>query len=147
MEVTPMKRMVLRGFLTAALAVGANQIAQAGDAYDDTGAVYIAPMAQYTFLDSKRISNDEFGYQIGLGYNFAPNFAAELAWSNGSFPIKSGPYAVASEKLPATSLDVLYKFLPTSTIRPYILAGAGGMHDDIGRISETHTQWLIEGGG
>jgi OmpA-OmpF porin, OOP family len=142
-----MKRMTVKGLITAAIAVSAGQGAMAGEAYDDTGAVYLAPMAQYTFLNSKRVSNDEFGYQVGLGYNFAPNFAAELAYSNGSFPIKSGPLQGASEKLPATSLDVLYKFLPmTSTFRPYLLGGIGGMSDNIGRESINHQSWLLEGG-
>src|SRR5277367_1833973 len=143
----PMKRMTLKGLMVAAMAAGAGQAAMAAEAYDDTGAVYLAPMAQYTLLNHKRVSNDEFGYQIGLGYNFAPNFAAEIAYSPGSFPIKSGPYQGASEKLDAASLDVLYKFLPmTSTFRPYLLGGTGLMSDDIGRESITHQAWLVEGG-
>src|SRR5277367_3227487 len=104
-------------------------------------------MAQYTLLNHSRISNDEFGYQVGLGYNFLPNFAAEVAISNGSFPIRSGYYDGASEKLQATSLDVLYKILPaTSMFRPYALAGTGVMSDAIGRGSVTHQAMLLEGG-
>jgi OmpA-OmpF porin, OOP family len=142
-----MKCTIFKGLSIAAIAAAAGQGAWAADAYDDTGAVYLAPMAQYTFLDSKRISNDEFGYQVGLGYNFAPNFAAELAFSPGSFPIKSGYYQGASEKLFASSLDVLYKFMPmTSTFRPYLLVGTGVMTDNIGRQSINYQQWMAEGG-
>jgi OmpA-OmpF porin, OOP family len=141
-----MKRITLKGIPVAVLAALAGQGAMAGDAYDDTGAVYLAPMAQYTFLDSKRVSNDEFGYQVGLGYNFAPNFAAEVAYSAGSFPIKSGYYQGASEKLPAASLDLLYKFLPNSTFRPYLLGGTGVISDNIGRESINRQSWLLEGG-
>jgi len=101
--------------------------------------------ANIAFLDKDRISNNHAGYQVGLGYDFAPNFAAELSLSNGSFHING---AGASEKLSATSLDVLYKFLPvTSTFRPFLLAGAGGMSDDIGRKSQNDEGWLAEAGG
>lgn len=141
-----MKRMILGGMIVTAFAVQGS--AAAADAYDDTGAFYLAPMAQYTLLDSRRVSKDNAGGQIGLGYDFAPNFAVELALSNGSFKIKSGNYAGASEKLFASSLDVLYKFLPpTSTFRPFVLAGVGNISDNIGRSSTTHNQWMAEAGG
>ena len=97
-----MKRMILGGLIAAACAAGGSAVA---DGYDDTGAWYLAPLGQYTFLDKDRISNNRQGYQIGLGYNFAPNFALEVAQSNGSFRIDN---AGASEKLSATSLDLLY---------------------------------------
>jgi outer membrane protein OmpA-like peptidoglycan-associated protein len=139
-----MKRVIFSGLLAAAIAAGAGSTAVAADAYDDTGAWYLAPMAQYDLLDHKRVSKDDVGYQVGLGYNFAPNFAAEAALSNGSFRIRGSG---ASEKLSATSLDVLYKFLPvTSTFRPYVLLGAGGMTDNLGRQSKNTTAWLAEGG-
>jgi outer membrane protein OmpA-like peptidoglycan-associated protein len=116
----------------------------AADAYDDTGAWYLAPLGQYTLLDHKRISRDDFGFQVGLGYDFAPNLAGELALSTGAFRVKGSG---ASEKLSATSFDVLFKVLPvTSIFRPYVLVGAGGMTDDIGRQSITNTAWLAEGG-
>jgi hypothetical protein len=128
-----MKRVILGGLIASACAVGGSHSATAADAYDDTGAWYLSPMAQFTWLDDKRTSNDNAGYQIGLGYDFAPNFAGEIALSNGSFRLRGSG---ASEKLSATSLDVLYKFLPvTSTFRPYVLAGTGGMSDNVGRYS------------
>ncbi len=137
-----MKRVILGGLMVAAAVVGGT--ASAADAYDDTGAWYLAPMGQYTFLDKDRISNNHAGYQVGLGYNFAPNFALEVALSNGSFHINNSG---ASEKLSATSLDLLYKFLPvTSMFRPYVIAGSGGMTDNIGRKSDNNTGWLAEAG-
>lgn len=137
-----MKRMILGGWIAAACAVGGT--AAAADAYDDTGAVYLSPLGQYTFLDKNRISNNHAGYQVGLGYNFAPNFALEAALSNGAFHIANSG---ASEKLSATSLDMLYKFLPvTSMFRPYIIGGAGGMTDNIGRKSDNNTAWFAEAG-
>src|SRR3984957_5119654 len=137
-----MQRLFLSGLWILAGTAGTG--AMAADAYDDTGAVYISAMGQYTLLDKDRISDNHAGYQIGLGYNFAPNFAAEVSLSPGSFHI---PGAGVSEKLSATSFDVLYKFLPvTSTFRPFVLAGAGGMSDDIGHPSVTNTAWRAEAG-
>ena len=137
-----MKRMILGGLIAAACAAGGG--AAVADGYDDTGAVYLAPLGQYTFLDKDRISNNRQGYQVGLGYNFAPNFALEIAQSNGSFRIDN---AGASEKLSATSLDLLYKFLPvTSRVRPFVIAGTGSMTDNVGRISTNNTGWLAEAG-
>ena len=137
-----MNRMILGGLIAAACAVGGS--AAAADAYDDTGAWYLAPLGQYTFLDKDRISNNRQGYQIGLGYDFAPNFALEVAQSNGSFRI---PKSGASEKLQASSLDMLYKFLPvTSMFRPYVIGGTGEITDNIGRISKTNAGWLAEAG-
>src|SRR5580698_8390855 len=108
------------GLVVTAVAVTTPVLA--ADVWNDTGATYIDAMLQYSLLDDKRISKDDFGFQGGLGYNFAPNFALEVNYGTGSYKIKgfagnSGP----SEQLRAASLDVLYKFFPNSIFRPYIL--------------------------
>jgi OOP family OmpA-OmpF porin len=126
-----MKRLNFGGpstWLTAA--AGSALAAGSAVAADDTGAFYVAPMAQYTFLDNKRDSRDNVGYQAGLGYNFAHNWAAEVNGSFGSFkvPVTMG----ASEQLEVYSVDFLYKFLPDSVVRPYLLFGGGYMTDKIG---------------
>jgi OmpA-OmpF porin, OOP family len=137
-----MKQLILGGLLVAACAAGGSAIA--ADAYDDTGASYIVALGQYTFLDKDRISKDGRGFELGLGHNFAPNFAAEIIDSNGTFRI---PNAGAREKLNAISVDGLYKFLPvTSMFRPFILAGVGGMSDDIGGHTPNNLGWLAETG-
>ena len=137
-----MKQLILGGVLVAACAAGGSAIA--ADAYDDTGATYIVGLGQYTFLDKDRISKDGRGFELGIGHNFAPNFAAEIIDSNGTFRI---PNAGAREKLNAISIDGLYKFLPvTSMFRPFILAGVGGMSDDIGGHTPNNLGWLAETG-
>ena len=147
-----MKREILGALIAAACTAGGSAMA---DGYDDTGAVYISPMADYTFLDKNRLSNNGTGYQLGLGYNFAPNVAAELDFSPNSFKI---PHTGASEKLNALSIDVLYKFLPvTSLVRPYALLGGGRMTDEVGghgpqntsvvggsRRRRAHRAWAIK---
>ena len=135
-----MKRLLLSGLLLVA------GTAAAADVWDDTGAVYLSPMLQYTILDHKRDFRDDFGVGAALGYNFAPNFALEFDYSNGSYKIKgpeenSGP----SDQLRALSLDVMYKFLPHSIFRPYLIAGAGELQDRIGG-ADTNRTWMAEAG-
>jgi OOP family OmpA-OmpF porin len=127
-----MKREILGGLIAAACAIGAARAASAADAYDDTGAWYLSPMGQYTLLDHRRVSKDNFGFQVGLGYDIAPQLAGEIALSSGSFHVKGSG---ASEKLSATSL-----------FRPYVLVGGGGMTDNIGRFSGNNSAWLAEAG-
>jgi OmpA-OmpF porin, OOP family len=119
----------------------------AADVWTDTGAVYVDGMLQYSLLDDKRISKDDFGVQGGFGYNFAPNFALELNYGTGSYKVKdfagsSGP----SEQLRAASMDVLYKFFPNSIFRPFILAGGGELQDRIGANLDSNHSWMAEAG-
>jgi OOP family OmpA-OmpF porin len=137
-----MKRMILGGLIAAA---GAST-AMATDVYDDTGAVYIAPMLQYTLLDHNREFKDDFGFGAALGYNFAPNFALEANYSIGSYMLKGadgdfGPH----DQLRGLSLDVMYKFLPGSMFRPYVIAGGGELQDRIGG-ADTNKAWMAEAG-
>jgi OOP family OmpA-OmpF porin len=140
-----MKSIQYVALFTAAFALTAPALA--GDVWNDTGAVYIDPMLQYSILDNKRISKDDFGFQGGLGYNFAPNFALEVDYGSGSFKVKgfegsSGP----SEQLRTASLDVLYKFFPNSIIRPFILAGGGELQDRIAGNLDNNHSWMAEAG-
>src|ERR1700729_436640 len=100
MEIS-MKRVILGGLMAAT----AGLTSGTASAYDETGAIYLSPLAQYAILDGRRISKDNTGYQIGLGYNFTNNWAGEVDFSNGSYKIKGSG---ASQKLNAKTLDVLY---------------------------------------
>jgi len=126
-----MKRILLG---TALCALGA---AHAALAADDTGAWYISPMAQWTLLNHERPAEDNAGFQVGLGKNFAPNWAAEFNYSNGGFDGSNG----AKLKLNQYSVDLLRKFnpLPESTIQPFLLVGAGGMDDRLTGFKRTST--------
>jgi OmpA-OmpF porin, OOP family len=137
----------LKVFGLIAAVSAATTAAIAADVWNDTGAVYIDPMLQYSILDSKRISKDDFGFQGGLGYNFAPNFALEVDYGSGGFKVRGfGSSSGPSEQLRAASLDVLYKFFPNSYIRPFILAGGGELQDKIGGNFENNHSWMAEAG-
>ncbi len=131
--------------VTAAAVPGAQALA--ADVWNDTGAIYIDGMLQYSLLDDKRIFKDDFGLEGGVGYNFAPNFALEFDYSSSSFKVKRSQGSFdASEQLRAASLDVLYKFHPNSIFRPYILAGGGELRDRIGGDFDSHNAWMAEAG-
>lgn len=139
-----MKIIRYAGLVAAGIAVSASSLAS--DVWNDTGATYIDAMAQYSLLDDKRISKDDFGFQGGLGYNFAPNFALEIDYSTGSFKLKDFGSAGPREQLRATSLDALYKFLPNSIVRPFILVGTGQLEDRIGASFDSNNSWMAEAG-
>src|SRR6516164_7512144 len=134
-----MKRIIFGGLLAVAAAGGGGALAA-----DDTGAWYVAPLGQYTFLDHKRAAEDHSGYQAGIGYDFARNWAAEVDGSIASFKVP--PTMGASQQLDAYSLDFLYKFAPDSVIRPYVLFGGGYMEDKIGGNIENHKTGSAEAG-
>jgi len=119
--------------------------ANAALAADDTGAWYISPMAQWTLLNHERPAEDDVGFQVGLGKNFAPNWAAEFNYSRGSFDAMGN----RSLKLNQYSVDLLRKFspLPESKIQPYLLIGAGGIDDKLTGYGRTSTFAGEVGGG
>ena len=135
------KRMMIAGVLAAT--GGAGSAALAADVYDDSGSWYVDGMGQYTVLDDRRVSKDDFGYQIGIGKNFVPYFAAELNASIGSFNIS---HSGADQKLNAYSLDFLYKPLPQYIIQPYVLVGGGEMDDSVGGHTTPYHSGLAEAG-
>jgi OOP family OmpA-OmpF porin len=121
--------------------------ALASDVWNDTGSVYLDAMLQYTILDDKRVSKDDFGLQGGVGYNFAPNFALEFDYGAGSYKVRGFPgNSAPSEQLRALGLDVLYKFAPHSMVRPYVLAGGGELKDRLGGDFDSNATWMAEAG-
>jgi hypothetical protein len=120
-----MQRIFLGSLVAAVGAVSGGGVA---NATDDSGAFYVSPMAQYHVLDSGRISKDNFGAQIGLGYNLLHGFAVEGDISRGNFSITG---STVEQRLTGYSLDVIKKFFPDSVMRPYVLVGAGEMDDTL----------------
>jgi len=132
-----MKRVILGGLLAATGAASSAVMAA-----DDTGATYFSALGTYSFLDDHRQSKDDFGYQVGLGHNFSPNWAGEINFNKGNFDI---PGTGTNQTLTGYSADLLYKFLPDSVFRPYVLAGGGLLSDSISG-GDTHDAFLAEVG-
>jgi len=139
MERGLMKRLILTGLLMAAgLASGG------AFAADDTGAWYVSPMLQYNKLDAHRQADQNWGYQIGLGYDFAPGWAAEFDYSYLGTPHRAGG---AGLHLREYSLDAIKKFFPDFIAQPYLLAGGGGLDDEVPGYGKTSTFAGEVGGG
>ena len=135
-----MQRIFIGSLIAAVGTVTAGGVA---NATDDSGAWYVSPMAQYHDLDPGRISKDNFGAQIGLGYNLLHGFAVEADVNRGNFSISGSN---ADQRLTGYSLDVIKKFFPDSVIRPYVLAGAGVMDDTLTKNPHTFHAILAEAG-
>ena len=142
-----MKNKILFGMTAIAMGIGHGAGAQTSTdprvVADGTGAVYFSALGQYDFLDKGRIAKDGTGYQVGIGYNFAPNWALEGNVSPDSFKITGAGY---SEQIDAYSLDFLYKFLPGSLIRPYALLGPGLLEYGVGGHASRNQGALAEAG-
>src|ERR1700678_3609041 len=105
-----MKKLIFGGLLCASCVTAGTASAQGYfSGYDDTGAFYISGMADWTFLDERRVSRDNIGEQVGIGYNLPWNIAIEANYQNGSFAYRA---LGEREKLAAFTGDVLYKFTP-----------------------------------
>ena len=135
-----MKRAILCGLVAAAGAASGTALAD-----DDTGSFYIAPMGSYDLVDDHRAAKNDFGFDVALGYNIAPHWAAEINYSNFSLPI---PSAVGiHDKLEAWTVDGVYKILPNSIIDPYAIIGGGDLDNIIGSgAGTTHHGLTAEGG-
>jgi OmpA-OmpF porin, OOP family len=135
-----MKLAILGGIMAATAVTSA---AMASDAYDDTGAWYVLPQVQYVFPDAKRNASDGPAAAFAVGNDFATNMAIEAAISYGSFGIRDSG---AHDKIMAGGIDVLYKFLPqTSIFRPFLLGGGGALRDKVGGFSGEDSLF-VEGG-
>ncbi|MDP9014619.1 MAG: OmpA family protein [Pseudomonadota bacterium] len=133
-----MKRVMYLGVVAAAGIAGNTAYAT-----DDTGAFYISPMLQYHLLDQERISKDNFGGQIGLGFNLLHGFAVEADVNRANFSISG---LTADQRLTGYSVDVIKKFFPDSSFRPYVLVGAGEMDDTLTKAPHTFHTSLAEAG-
>jgi OOP family OmpA-OmpF porin len=134
-----MKRWILSGLLLAAGVVDGSAFAA-----DDTGAFYVSPMAQYQKLDGHREADQNYGWQIGLGYDFAPTWAVELDFSDFGTSHRNGG---AGLRLYEYNVDVIKKFFPDWIVQPYLLAGAGGIDDVVPHYAHNSTFVGEAGGG
>jgi OOP family OmpA-OmpF porin len=113
-------------------------------AADETGAWYISPMLQYQKLDAHREADQNWGYQIGAGYDFAKGFAAEFNFSDFSTSHRAGG---AGLRLYTYNVDVIAKFFPDEIVHPYLLLGGGGIDDVVPHYGHSSTFDAEAGGG
>src|SRR5579859_2517550 len=133
-----MRHMILGGLIAACGAASGSVHAD-----DDAGAWYVSPMVQYHDLDAGRVAKDNFGGQVGVGYNLLHGFAIEADANRANFNISG---STMEQRLTGYSLDVIKKFFPESVIRPYVLAGVGEMDDTLTKSPRTYHTFLAEAG-
>jgi OmpA-OmpF porin, OOP family len=121
-----MRRIMLTALLASIAVMGAAGRALASD---DTGAWYLSPMLQYHQLDDRRNANEGYGYQLGLGYDFAPGWAAEFDYNYLGTPHQGDRGAALH--LNGYTVDFIRKFFTSSTVNPYLLIGGGGLRDSV----------------
>lgn len=114
-----MDRMTFKA-LTLALAIGATGFAVQPASADD-GRLYIVPGLQWMDFDSERQSDDELGYNVGIGYGLTDNLATELTYSRINMNTSFG-----RDRLRAYRLDLVYNLDNTiGTLSPYFVGGIG----------------------
>lgn len=133
-----MQRVILGGLIAVGGIASGSALAN-----DDSGAWYVSPMLQYDLLDRERISKDNFGGQIGVGYNLLHGFAVEADANRANFSISGSP---VEQRLTGYSLDVIKKFFPDSIVRPYVLVGGGELDDTLTKFPRTFHTYLAEAG-
>jgi OOP family OmpA-OmpF porin len=106
--------------LTLVLAIGATGFAAQSASADD-GRFYIVPGLQWMDFDSERQSDDEVGYNVGVGYGLTDNLAAELTYSRINMSTLAG-----RDRLRAYRLDLVYNLDNTiGTLSPFFVGGIG----------------------
>lgn len=114
-----MDRMTFKA-LTLALAIGVTGFA-AHSASADDGRFYIVPGLQWMDFDSKRQSDDELGYNVGVGYGLTDNLSTELTYSRINMNTTIG-----RDRLRAYRLDLVYNLDTTvGTLSPFFVGGIG----------------------
>ncbi|MBU2099404.1 MAG: OmpA family protein [Gammaproteobacteria bacterium] len=114
-----MDRMTFKA-LTLALAMGATGFAAQSASADD-GRFYIVPGLQWMDFDSQRQSDDELGYNLGIGYGLTDNLATELTYSRINMNTSFG-----RDRLRAYRLDLVYNLDNTiGTLSPFFVGGIG----------------------
>lgn len=114
-----MDRMTFKA-LTLALAMGATGFAAQSASADD-GRFYIVPGLQWMDFDSQRQSDDELGYNLGIGYGLTDNVATELTYSRINMNTSFG-----RDRLRAYRLDLVYNLDNTiGTLSPFFVGGIG----------------------
>lgn len=111
--------------LTLALAIGATGLA-AQSASADEGRFYVVPGVQWMDFDSNRQSDDEVGYNVGVGYGLSDNLATELTYSRVNMSTLAG-----RDRMRSYRLDLVYSLDNTiGTLSPFFVGGIGDTEFD-----------------
>jgi len=110
---------------------------------EGVGGWYVSPLLQWWRLDGDREAASRLAGQVGIGYEFADDWAVELAGGGGAF----SAYCGCRLSLAKASLDAIRSVEVGRGLHPYVLAGIDGFHDRLDGYPSTTAVGLDLGGG
>lgn len=96
--------------------------------------LYLAPSVNYTFSDSERHADDDWGLGFALGKPITPNLNMELSLTGSSLDFKTGS---GGYDLVGLGVDALYLFNRDARLTPYGVLGLGVLRTDIPGADDT----------
>jgi len=116
-----MKRIISCMIVSAVL--GLSGLAQAGER---AGAVSLSPfVGGYHFDENQGLRENRLVYGLRLGYDLTDNWETELV---GDY-VRAETFATKQDNsVWSFRLDMLYNFMPHSSVVPYLGVGVGGIH-------------------
>ncbi|WP_420427184.1 OmpA family protein [Algiphilus sp.] len=110
---------ILAGFVGMA---GANELG--------TSPHYLNVMGHYIVTDDERgAEGDGSGFLTGYGYRFNPNLSLELQFVANQHETDAGPFTDFYQY--GGGADLMYRFIGHDGVDPFIIAGIGGVYDDV----------------
>jgi hypothetical protein len=107
------------------------------------GSWYVSPLLQWWRLDGEREASSRLAGQVGIGYDFANDWAVELAGGGGGF----SAYCGCRLSLAKASLDAIRSFELGAALHPYVIAGIDGFRDRLDGYPSTTAVGLDAGVG
>lgn len=102
--------------------------AAAGQAHAADDRFYLAPSVNYTFADSDRRADDDWGLALALGKPVSRHWNLELALSGASLNMDSGG---GEYDLIGLGVDAVYLVNRDADFTPYGVVGVGALRTDI----------------
>jgi len=137
-----MKRIIGGMFVLAVL--GWSSLAQAGER---GGAVSISPfIGGYQFDEDQPLRRNRLVYGVRLGYDLTDSWETELV---GDYLRAESYPGTADSSTWSYRLDLLYNFMPATTVVPYLAGGVGGVtiENPKGRGGDLSEPTVNVGGG
>jgi OOP family OmpA-OmpF porin len=111
-------------------------MAQDSDVFDDR--FYVNPFGTFTISDNDRNADNGWGGGLGIGRPIHPNLNLEL---RGSFEHLNGQSNGPGDyRIWNAGADVLF-FFRREGFQPFLLVGAGGIHDNVHRNGNDNDGW------
>ncbi len=89
------------------------------------GAFTLSPLYGGQVFEGNQSLDDAKLWSIGLGYNYSEHFAVEALYGSSDGDAEAEDATTSDTELQHYRVDALYHFMPSSSVVPYLAAGAG----------------------